>query len=234
MSPFLPRDQLATHEVRNQALPPGDANLFGDDAMLRGAVAAALSPAGRAAHWAHLDAFGAQIGQESVRELGRLANENRPKFKPFDRYGHRIDEIEFHPAYHELMGIGQSAGLSARAWTHPQGGHVAHAALLILMGWADGGVCCPLSMTYAVVRLAEAFHVETGDELVAINARHAHALAQAKTGLVSAGEKLERNDASELVASDLRMALEAFGQVSGKIDNEIILNQLFASFCIGK
>lgn len=151
MSPFLPRDQLATHEVRNQALPPGDANLFGDDAMLRGAVAAALSPAGRAAHWAHLDAFGAQIGQESVRELGRLANENRPKFKPFDRYGHRIDEIEFHPAYHELMGIGQSAGLSARAWTHPQGGHVAHAALLILMGWADGGVCCPLSMTYAVV-----------------------------------------------------------------------------------
>jgi putative acyl-CoA dehydrogenase len=151
MSPFLPRDQLSTHEVRNQALAPGDANLFGDDAMLRGAVAAALSPAGRAAHWAHLEAFGARIGQESVRDLGRLANENRPKFTPFDRHGHRIDEIEFHPAYHDLMGIGQSAGLSARAWTHPQGGHVAHAALLILMGWADGGVCCPLSMTYAVV-----------------------------------------------------------------------------------
>ena len=86
----------------------------------------------------------------------------------------------------------------------------------------------------AVVGLAEAFHVETGDELVAINARHAHALEQAKAGLVSAGQKLAANEASELVASDLRVALEAFGQVSGKIDNEKILDQLFASFCIGK
>lgn len=151
MSPYLPRDHLATHDVTNQALAPSDANVFGDDAMLRAAVAAALSPAGRAAHWAHLEAFGARIGQESVRDLGRLASENRPKFTPFDRFGHRIDEVEFHPAYHQLMDIGQGAGLSARAWTHQEGGHVAHAALLILMGWADGGVCCPLSMTYAVV-----------------------------------------------------------------------------------
>ena len=86
----------------------------------------------------------------------------------------------------------------------------------------------------AVVRLAEAFHVETGDELVAINARHAHALEQAKAGLVGAGQKLAANQASELVASDLRSSLDAFGQVSGKIDNEKILDQLFASFCIGK
>lgn len=86
----------------------------------------------------------------------------------------------------------------------------------------------------AVVRLAETFHVETGDELIAINTRHAHALEQAKAGLVSAGEKLSANESSELVASDLRVALEAFGQVSGKIDNEKILDQLFASFCIGK
>lgn len=86
----------------------------------------------------------------------------------------------------------------------------------------------------AVVQLAESFHVETGDELVAINARHAHALGQAKAGLISAGEKLAANESSELVASDLRVALEGFGQVSGKIENENILDQLFASFCIGK
>jgi tRNA modification GTPase len=86
----------------------------------------------------------------------------------------------------------------------------------------------------AVVRLAETFHVEIGDELVAINARHANALRQAKTDLVSAGQKLAAGSPTELVASDLRAALDAFGQVAGKIDNERILDQLFASFCIGK
>jgi len=86
----------------------------------------------------------------------------------------------------------------------------------------------------AVTRLAESFHVEIGDELIAINARHSHALEQAKDCLITAGQKLAKNEPSELVASDLRVALDAFGQVSGKIDNERILDQLFASFCIGK
>lgn len=86
----------------------------------------------------------------------------------------------------------------------------------------------------AIVEMADAFHVETGDELIAINARHSHALGEAKAALTAAGGKLAANAASELVASDLRAALDAFGQISGKIDNERILDQLFASFCIGK
>jgi len=86
----------------------------------------------------------------------------------------------------------------------------------------------------AVIKLAESFHVETGDELVAINARHAHALGQARTCLATAGEKITCCEPSELVASDLREALEAFGQISGKIDNEKILDQIFSMFCIGK
>jgi tRNA modification GTPase len=86
----------------------------------------------------------------------------------------------------------------------------------------------------AVTKLAESFHVEIGDELIAINARHSQALEQAKACLVTAGEKLADNISSELIASDLRVALDAFGQISGKIDNERILDQLFASFCIGK
>ncbi len=86
----------------------------------------------------------------------------------------------------------------------------------------------------AVTKLAETFHVEVGDELVAINARHAHALEEAKASLTTAAHKLTTNEPSELVASDLRAALDAFGQISGKIDNEKILDQLFASFCIGK
>ncbi len=86
----------------------------------------------------------------------------------------------------------------------------------------------------AVTKLAETFHVEVGNELIAINARHSHALEQAKACLLTAGQKLNKSEPSELVASDLRASLEAFGQVSGKIDNERILDQLFASFCIGK
>lgn len=86
----------------------------------------------------------------------------------------------------------------------------------------------------AIGKLAEAFHVEIGSELIAINARHAHALETARINLLAAKQKLAANEPSELVASDLRAALDAFGQVSGKIDHERILDQLFASFCIGK
>lgn len=86
----------------------------------------------------------------------------------------------------------------------------------------------------AVTKLAESFHVEIGNELIAINARHAHSLEQAKSSLLTAGQKLTANEPSELVASDLRVAIDAFGQISGKIDNEKILDRLFASFCIGK
>lgn len=86
----------------------------------------------------------------------------------------------------------------------------------------------------AIVRLAETFRVELGDELIAINARHAHALEEAESALAHARQKLADNEPGELVASDLRAALEAFGQVSGKIDHERILDQLFSTFCIGK
>jgi tRNA modification GTPase len=86
----------------------------------------------------------------------------------------------------------------------------------------------------AVTERAESFRFETGDELIAINARHAQALEQAKACLGEAAGKIQNNEPSELAASDLRVALEAFGQISGKIDNERILDQLFAAFCIGK
>ena len=151
MTPYRPRDALATHEVTNQPAPLGDLNLYADDPLLSGVVGAALKAVGgHETHSTHLAAFGEAVGREATRDLGRLANESPPKLKPFDRYGRRIDEVEFHPAYHDLMALGLEAGVSSRAWTHPTGGHIAHSALMGLMTWADGGVCCPMSMTYAV------------------------------------------------------------------------------------
>jgi tRNA modification GTPase len=86
----------------------------------------------------------------------------------------------------------------------------------------------------AITKLADSFQVQVGPEVIAINARHAHALDQGRECLESAFVKLNRSDHTELVASDLRGALDAFGEISGKIDNERVLDQLFATFCIGK
>ncbi len=147
MSSHHPRSQLGTHAVFNQPPPLGDVNLFDADGLLRRFVA----QAGGASHTAHLSAFGRQVGSEAAADLGVAANRNPPVFKPFDRWGRRIDEVEFHPAYHELMAMGLRGGVSSRAWTYPEGGHVAHAALLFLMSQAESGVTCPMSMTYAAV-----------------------------------------------------------------------------------
>jgi tRNA modification GTPase len=85
-----------------------------------------------------------------------------------------------------------------------------------------------------IAQLADTFQSKVGDELIAINARHAQALALAQESLAAARQKLADHAAGELVASDLRGALAAFGEISGKIDNEQILDRLFATFCIGK
>ncbi|MCC6415162.1 MAG: tRNA uridine-5-carboxymethylaminomethyl(34) synthesis GTPase MnmE [Opitutaceae bacterium] len=86
----------------------------------------------------------------------------------------------------------------------------------------------------ALIARAQAFHVELGDEIIAINARHAEALTRAGRGLEAALEKLKLRDPIELISSDLRETLAAFGDIAGKIDNERMLDRLFASFCIGK
>lgn len=85
-----------------------------------------------------------------------------------------------------------------------------------------------------VVALADAFQVTVGDELIAINSRHARALQQVRAGLGAGLEKLSSGGPVELLASDLRDALEAAGEIAGRVDNERMLDQLFATFCIGK
>ena len=155
MPAFHPRAELSTHEVTNQPEALGDVALFTDPALseavgnafarLPGADSEAIR-----AQSAHLDAFGRRTGSQKARDWGRLADENLPKLHAFNGQGMRIDEIEFHPAYHELMRLGLEGGVASRAWTHSEGGHITHGALMAMMAFADGGVCCPMSMTYAV------------------------------------------------------------------------------------
>ncbi len=138
----------ATHEVFNQPPPLEAYNLFTADAALREAVHR------EGADWAEdvLIPFGEQVGQPEVIELGHLANRHTPRLVTHDRFGHRIDEVEFHPAYHLLMRIGVEAQIHALPWNqkHP-GVHVARAAKHFLFTQVEAGVHCPLTMTFAAV-----------------------------------------------------------------------------------
>ena len=137
-----------THAVENQPPPLGELNLFESDRVLKDAVAA------EGGGWAHgrLAAFGAVVGSDRVQELGRVANRQPPELKTHDRFGNRIDEVDFHPAWHELMKIGREAEIHALPWNRPEpGSHVARAALAFLMNQAESGVCCPFAMTFAAI-----------------------------------------------------------------------------------
>ena len=145
MSALRPRSQLETHDVFNQAAPFEDVNLFTSDVALQAAVAAA----GGEMHAERLSAFGARTGSAETAAWAMQANENSPRLKAFDRYGQRIDEVEFHPAYHRLMTLGVEAGVSSAAWSGVAAGHVLHTGLEFLMAQAEPSVCCPMTMTAA-------------------------------------------------------------------------------------
>ena len=147
MSALKPRTRLETHDVGNQPPPFEDVNLFTSDIALGEAVIRG----GGGAHLDRLAAFGARTGSAGVADLAMQANRNSPQLKAFDRYGQRIDEVEFHPAYHALMALGLEAGVSSAAWSGAPAGHVLHAALEFLMAQAEPGVCCPMTMTYASI-----------------------------------------------------------------------------------
>ena len=95
--------------------------------------------------------FGRLLGGEAL-EWGRLANENPPRLRTHDRFGERIDEVEFHPSWHELMRLSLGHGLHSLSWTEPrEGAHVARATLFLLASQVEAGHGCPVSMTHAVV-----------------------------------------------------------------------------------
>ena len=147
MSSFRPVADLDTHEVTNQPPPLEDVNLFSGDRALFDAV----RRAGGQQHKARLTALGARCGSAEVIDWGVQANRVPPVLDTHDRYGRRIDEVTFHPAYHQLMALGLEAGLASAAWDGTANGHVLHAAVLFLTGQADSGTSCPMTMTYASV-----------------------------------------------------------------------------------
>jgi putative acyl-CoA dehydrogenase len=146
-------NRFDTHEVFNQASPFADVNLYACDAALQEALAREGAP------WAAagLEALGSTLGAADILDLARIANANTPRLVSFDRSGRRIDELEFHPAWHRLMTLMIGAGAHASPWAAPgaaaprQGAQVARAAQYLLFGQVENGAQCPVTMTYASV-----------------------------------------------------------------------------------
>jgi len=148
MDYLKPLKSLPTHDVNN--IPPymGDQNLWLDDTNLREAVKR------EGAGWAenNLKAFGKLMGKTDMFDHADRANKNSPELKAFDRYGQRINFIEYHPSYHYLLRTAIENEIPNFAWNNKsKGSQVAHMALTYIFNQVEGGVMCPMSMTYSVI-----------------------------------------------------------------------------------
>ncbi|MFG2372151.1 acyl-CoA dehydrogenase family protein [Streptomyces sp. NPDC048504] len=142
-----PQPRNATHDVTNQPPPLTPYDSSEDAALLEG-----LRREG--AGWAEEDVrrLGRAAGSEEAQEWGEQANRHEPELRTHDRYGNRIDEVEFHPSWHRLMGVAVAEGLAGAPWADERpGAHVARTARGLVWGHTDAGHGCPTSMTYAAV-----------------------------------------------------------------------------------
>jgi putative acyl-CoA dehydrogenase len=196
-----------THEVTNQVPPlvgfdpiAGDAAL--SEACLRHADAGTLTS---------LAELGALAGSAQAQEWGRLANENPPRLRTHDRYGHRVDEVEFHPAWHELMGAAIGHGLAGAPWADQAGGdRHAHVRRAVgYLGWTqvEAGHGCPVTMTYAAVpALRRAPDLAAALEPGLTSREYQFGLADPRTkrGLVAGMGMTEKQGGSDVRANTTR------------------------------
>jgi putative acyl-CoA dehydrogenase len=192
-----------THEVTNQAQPLADVNLFRHNRPLQDALAH---------HWpaydrARFDALGAEAGSAAMQTHARLANLHSPQLRSHDRFGHRIDQVEFHPSYHALMSAALRHRLHGTPWSEGPGGHLERAAAFMLFTELEPSVLCPVSMTYAVtpaLRANAALHAEWGPLLAATQyderfVPHAH-----KTAVTLGMGMTEKQGGSDVRANTTR------------------------------
>ena len=200
---------MPTHEVTNQPPPLAGYDAAQDPALLAalGAFRAAGpdGAAGTEASLARLTEIGRLAGSERVQEQGRLANEYPPRLRTHDRYGHRIDEVEFHPAWHDLMTAAITRGLHATPWQDQRpGAHLERAARLYVWGQAEAGHLCPVSMTYAIVpalRHAPDLAKQYEPGLAATEYDPSRRPAAAKRGLTAGMSMTEKQGGSDVRAN---------------------------------
>ncbi|MGH3077220.1 MAG: acyl-CoA dehydrogenase family protein, partial [Gaiellaceae bacterium] len=187
----------------NQPPPLENYDVFSQDT----ALVEGLRREGAAAREEECATFGRLCGGEPL-EFGRLANENPPALRAFDRFGERIDEVEFHPAWHDLMRIGVEHGVHAAPWNDSKAApHVSRAARFMTLAYAEAGVGCPLSMTYAVVPALRSDPAIAGEWEPGLEARAYDPGLRPpaeKAGLLSGMALTERQGGSDVRANETR------------------------------
>ncbi len=210
-----PREDAApwkTHAVANQVPPLEGVDVFASNAALVEAVQR------EGAGWVseRASALGLLVGGEPQQQWGRLANENEPVLRTYDRYGNRIDEVEFHPAWHWLMKLGVEHELHSLPWTSEQPfAHTARAALYMTAMQAEAGFACPITMTFAVVPAlrAEPALAAEWQPLVTATSYDPRLIAATHKGSAIAGMAMtEKQGGSDVRANTTRAtATERFG-----------------------
>lgn len=163
MAPRAPIAELETHAVTNMPPHLGDQDLWRDDAVLRAWVAH------EDGDWAQeaLADLGREVGAAETFEKADAANRHAPELRSYDRYGMRINQVAFHPAYHDLMELAIRHRVPSFAWAHERpGAQVAHMAMTYMFSQAEGGVMCPMAMTYSVIPVLRA-NPGAGDDWIA-------------------------------------------------------------------
>jgi putative acyl-CoA dehydrogenase len=193
----------ATHVVLNQVPPFENVNLFETNAALRDAVkfnAPTLAVDS-------LSTLGTLAGSAEMQRHARLANLHVPTLHAHDRFGNRIDEVEFHPSYHVLLGAALQRRLHGSPWAADGPSHVERAAGFMLFTELEPSVLCPVSMTYAVtpaLRANEALQQTFGGLLGSPRYDHRFQLASAKTAMTMGMGMTEKQGGSDVRANTTR------------------------------
>lgn len=201
-----------THEVTNQPPPLEEYNAFLSD------VALAEGVERDGGSWAldDLETFGRKTGSHALIELGFLANENPPVLKTHNRFGHRVDQVKFHPAWHQLMAFAIQEAIHALPWRDSQpGSHVVRAAKHYLLSQVEAGVGCPVTMTFAAVPALLAQPDVAKKWIPRLTSTHydpAFAPARDKRGCTMGMAMTEKQGGSDVRANTTRaVALDAHG-----------------------
>ncbi len=210
--------QSMTHRVENQPPAMPESNLFLSDRALVEAVEREGGAFGAAEGRDLAAALGARVGSAEVREWARLANRHTPELRTHDRYGHRIDRVDYHPAWHHLMALAVGHAVHALPWREPRpGAHAVKAALAFLMNQGENGVCCPMAMTFAAIPALTAEPAllrEWGPRILSTDYDPRFLPAKEKTGAIFGMAMTEKQGGSDVRANSTR-ARPAAGEGEG-------------------
>ncbi|MEO6503268.1 MAG: acyl-CoA dehydrogenase family protein [Jatrophihabitantaceae bacterium] len=206
---------MRTHQVLNVPAPWAGVNLFDDDRALAAALAAAGADAGQLRR---LSLLGRQAGTAEAQDWARLANLYPPVLRSHDRYGNRIDEVEFHPSWHQLMSVAVGNGLHAAPWADPSpNAHLVRAAGFYVWSQLEQGHGCPVSMTYAVLpalRHSPSLAAEYEPGLTSLSYDFGLRAPAAKSGLLAGMAMTEKQGGSDVRANTTRATPNADGSYS--------------------